>query len=187
MAWVEGEAGAGKTTLVRQLLARLPAGFTVVRAEADELASDIPYAVAAQLGPVRAAEPFRAGLELLNAFSRRQKRGPVAVLVEDLHWADLASRQALLAAGRRLGDDRVLLLVTSRPAAQAGDGWERFAGDQERCLRITLGALSAQEWPAWRWVLACGSPAATRSGCMPIPAATPCTSGRCCGRSTGPG
>jgi len=145
VAWVEGEAGAGKTTLVRQLLARLPAGFTVVRAEADELASDIPYAVAAQLGPVRAAEPFRAGLELLNAFSRRQKRGPVAVLVEDLHWADLASRQALLAAGRRLGDDRVLLLVTSRPAAQAGDGWERFAGDQERCLRITLGALSAQE------------------------------------------
>jgi DNA-binding CsgD family transcriptional regulator len=145
VVWVEGEAGEGKTTLVRQVLGRLPDGFTVVRAEADELASDIPYAVAAQLGPVRATEAFRAGLELLDAFSRRQKKGPVAVLVEDLHWADLPSRQALLAAARRLGDDRVLLLVTSRLTPQAGDGWERFADDQDRCLRITLGALSAPE------------------------------------------
>lgn len=143
--WIEGEAGAGKSALLRTSLEQLPDGFTTVRAEADQLAGDVNLEVVAQLGVAAAADPFHAGLELLELIGERQGLGPVAVVVEDLHWADPASRLALLTAARRLRDDRVLLLVTSRPDGRDYDGWDRFTTDPERCLRVDLGALSADE------------------------------------------
>jgi ATP/maltotriose-dependent transcriptional regulator MalT len=142
--WIEGDAGAGKSALLRAAVERLPSAFTPVRAEADELATEVPLEVVAQLGVRSAADPFEAGLELLARLDALQDDGPVALVVEDLHWADAASRQALLAAARRLSDDRVLLLVTSRPTS-AADGWERFASDPERCLLVGLGSLSVPE------------------------------------------
>lgn len=112
VVWVEAGAGSGKTALLRQALAGLPAGFRVVRAEADELATDAPLAVVAQLAPVSpVVAPFAAGL-------------------------------ALLTAARRLGEDRVVLLVTSRPGGLVEDGWERFSFDADRCRRVTLGPLA---------------------------------------------
>lgn len=145
VVWIEGDAGSGKTALARRIVADLPRDYQLVQAEADELAADEWLAVAAQLGPLTAASAFAAGLELLERFSRRQDDGPVAVLVEDLHWADAASRQALLTVGRRLDQDRVVLLVTSRPGSGAADGWERFSQDPDRCLRVQLGALAPAE------------------------------------------
>jgi hypothetical protein len=46
-------------------------------------------------------------MQLLEAWSRVQDDGPVGVLVEDLHWADSRSSQALLTAVNRLDRDRV--------------------------------------------------------------------------------
>jgi DNA-binding CsgD family transcriptional regulator len=145
VVWVEGEAGSGKTTLARRAVNVLPAGFTVLRAEADELAVDASMAVASQLGPIGSDEPFGAGMELLQFFGTLQDSGPVAVVVEDLHWADLASRLALLTTARRLGEDRVMMLVTSRPGAVTDDGWERFRFDPGHCQQVTLGALTPDE------------------------------------------
>ena len=68
----------------------------------------------------------------------------MAVVVEDLHWADRESRQALLTVVRRVGEERVLLLVTSRPGA-ASDGWERLLLDPSGSLRVVLGALSRDD------------------------------------------
>ena len=65
-------------------------------------------------------------------------------MVEDLHWADRESRQALLTVVRRVGEERVLLLVTSRPGA-ASDGWERLLLDPSGSLRVVLGALSRDD------------------------------------------
>ena len=70
--------------------------------------------------------------------------GAVAVVVEDLHWADRESRQALLAVVRRVGEERVLLLVTSRPGA-APDGWERLFSDPSGRLRVVLGSLGRDD------------------------------------------
>ena len=131
VVWVEGEAGSGKTALARQAVKALPAGFSVVRAQADELAADIAYELATQLGAVDADGPFVAGMSLLRAWSTAQDSGPVAVVVEDLHWADLSSSQALLSAVKRLDRDRVLVLITSRSGASVGMG----------PLRRGLGAL----------------------------------------------
>lgn len=146
-AWVvsvEGEAGAGKTALVDHLSDALSPRFVVTRAEADELAADVPYGVVGQLAALAATTPFAAGLELVAGWSADAGDRAVAVVVEDLHWADIRSRQALLTAGRRLGRDRVLMVVTSRPDA-AADGWERLRLDPRRCRRVEVGALSVDE------------------------------------------
>ena len=142
VVWIEGAAGTGKSTFVREAVSALPTEFDVVKAEADELATDVFLAVASQFASLSGDSGFAAGLELLSAWSERQDHGPLAIVVEDLHWADIASQQALLTAARRLGDDRVLMIVTTRPNSAVGDGWERLALDPDKCRRIALGALT---------------------------------------------
>jgi AAA ATPase domain len=139
VVWIEGEAGSGKTALVRRVLEGLPAGFSVLRAEADELSGDVAFGVVSQLGSVVAGTGFAAGVELLALLAEAQDGGPVVVVVEDVHWADMASRQALLTAARRLENDRVVMLLTSRPDAGVADGWDRFCLDPDRCARVVLG------------------------------------------------
>jgi DNA-binding CsgD family transcriptional regulator len=144
VAWIAGEAGSGKTALIRTLLDRLPPAFSLLQAEADQLAADMALAVARQLGPLRATDSFSAGLQLLQMCDEVRGGGPLAVVVEDLHWADLPSREALLTLARRLRDDPVLLLVTSRDDGPA-DGWERFVNDPDRCFLLRLGPLDVGE------------------------------------------
>ncbi len=144
VVWIEGAAGSGKTALLREVLARLPAAWQVLRAEADELAADVPLGVLTGLAPIGACDAFAAGMELLALLGAAQDAGPVAVVVEDLHWADAASCQALLTVARRLDRDKVVFLISSRPGPRA-DGWERFSLDPDRCLRVVLGGLSVAE------------------------------------------
>jgi DNA-binding CsgD family transcriptional regulator len=143
VVWVQGEAGSGKTALVRRYLATLPAGFSVVRAQADELATDIPYELAGQLGAVHTDGPFVAGMDILRVWSEAQDRGPVAVVVEDLHWADVGSCQALLSAVKRLDTDRVVVMITSRP--RSDDGWDRFRMDGDRCRQLVVADFDVEE------------------------------------------
>jgi ATP/maltotriose-dependent transcriptional regulator MalT len=143
IVWVEGEAGSGKTSLVSQALRSLPAGFRVLRAQADELAVDVPFDVAKRLGQMSADGPFAAAMELLGNWARLQDGGPLAVVVEDLHWADVLSRQALLTAVQRLDQDRVMVMITSR--LDVSDGWDRLRFDQQRCQRVALQPLRPGE------------------------------------------
>jgi AAA ATPase domain len=148
VVWIEGDPGSGKTALLRQALAALPEGFSVTRAEADELAEDAPFYLVAQLGVAGATAAFPAGLELLQRWGQWQEQGPVAVVIEDLHWADARSRVALLGAVRRLGQDRVLVLVTSRPGPVVADGWDRAAdivGGRARLAHLVAAADSADD------------------------------------------
>lgn len=66
-------------------------------------------------------------------------------MIEDLHWADALSREALLILARRLSADRALIIVTTRPGAAAADGWERFSLDTRRCESIQLAPLTSIE------------------------------------------
>jgi DNA-binding CsgD family transcriptional regulator/tetratricopeptide (TPR) repeat protein len=142
--WVDGDAGTGKTALLRQAVAALPPAFRLLRAEASEVSMDAPYDLVRQLGVVTANAPLPAAMSLLERWGRPDA-GPVAVVVEDLHWADAESRLTLLTAARRLREDPVLLLITSRPGRADEDGWERLRQDSERCLNIALGPLSPGE------------------------------------------
>ncbi len=142
VAWVEGEAGMGKTTLVRHVMAQPPSGVQVQQVSADELASHVSFDLAHRLGS-RSTETFAAGMEILGYWSDRQDDGPLIVVVEDLHWADAASAGALLTAVQRLDKDRVAVIVTARPGTQGG--WDRFCRDSERCRTIDVGAFNEEE------------------------------------------
>lgn len=89
-------------------------------------------------GQVRADNTRALLLDLLRAAAAR---GPLAVVVEDIHWSDSASLGLLFACARRLPS--VLLVLTMRPlAADAADPeLQRILGDPqtERLPLMPLG------------------------------------------------
>jgi DNA-binding CsgD family transcriptional regulator len=163
---IEGEAGIGRSSLVSEFLASQPA-VPVVAASGDEAEAFLPYGVVQQLAASSAAlspralaglellrhglhadaNPQAVGLELLALLSSLQGRKAAAVVIEDLQWSDLASARALLFACRRLGADRVLVILTCRLGglAQFGEGWERYVSGDRRAIRLTLGGLDVDE------------------------------------------
>ncbi|MGH3855168.1 MAG: helix-turn-helix transcriptional regulator [Pseudonocardiaceae bacterium] len=161
---VEGEAGIGKTSLLRRFLSGLD-GFTVLAASGDETETPLAYGVLTQLitatpTPVRSefpllsqtlvedTAPFAVGAEFLALLGEVQSSGPVAVVVEDLHWADRASAEALAFTLRRLRNDSVLVLATARggPAAPALDErWERLLRDDHWTTRLRVSGLAVTE------------------------------------------
>ncbi len=145
LLWIEGEPGSGKSRLARRITEQLPSSFSVLRAEADEHESDEVLSLVSQLGPITSRDGFAAGVELLGILNECQRDGPVSVVVEDLHWADVTSRRALLTTARRLRGDRVLLIVTTRPETSVTDGWERYRLDPERCQCVSLGGLTTAD------------------------------------------
>ena len=160
VVWIEADAGFGKTALVRRILGTLPDGFVVISAEADELAREQPFGVASQLGATRTADPLGVGLELLRLTGERQDHRPAVVVVEDMHWADARSREALASMARRLDAECVALLLTSRPGGGDADGWDRIVNDEMRCCTIRLGAVSEQQVGEWAHRIGIGLTAA---------------------------
>ncbi len=120
MLVVAGEAGVGKTALLRAFCARV--GQTAVwwgscdpRYEAVPL--DPLYdilrtggAELAHLGPDRPRTELFSGL--LHVLASRSR--PVVVVTEDLQWADEATLELLVYLGRRIVDTRCLLVGTYR-------------------------------------------------------------------------
>jgi DNA-binding CsgD family transcriptional regulator len=128
VAILAGEPGIGKTRLVNELLATLPAGTTVLCGQAEPGSLGRPYELLLSALDGRSdvnemllatlndssrtqVERLWAGLQILLALTFP---GPAVVIFEDLHWADSES----IALFERIADldgDR-LLLGTYRPA-----------------------------------------------------------------------
>ena len=150
---VEGEPGIGKTWLLHRFAAEVP-DLEVLWASGDEAEMSLDYGVAGQLwagvpaglgvdGPLLTADAaaaggFAVGAALLDVLGALQQRGTVAVVVDDLQWADLPSARALLFALRRLRQDNILVLLASRPhsLARLGDGWSRLLAERARRMRL---------------------------------------------------
>ncbi|MGH2618901.1 MAG: AAA family ATPase, partial [Thermomicrobiales bacterium] len=116
-----GEAGAGKTVLLRQFIEEVRGDAVVLVGQCDGLST--PRA----LGPlldIASAEPalqrllnqdaprdllFRTVLARLTSGSR-----PVLLAIEDAHWADEATLDLLRYIGRRIEATRSLVIVTYR-------------------------------------------------------------------------
>ena len=136
-----GEPGVGKTALLDELAASA-GGFRVLRTQGLE--SEAPLAFAALhrlLRPVQdvvgglpapqahalrvafgedsgsAIEPFLVALATLSALTEAAESAPVLCLVDDAHWLDSASADALLFASRRLSDERLAVVFTARTAS----------------------------------------------------------------------
>ena len=159
-----GEAGIGKTALIRRFLDTATPGARVLRAACDaaevglpfgvvgQLAADLPAAVRGPLlrsGPPAAADPLAVGAELLTALGELQGDRAVAVVVDDAQWVDDPSARALAFAARRLRRDLVLVLLGVRsPEAPEQAWWDRVALRGSPPRRIELVGLGAEEMVA---------------------------------------
>src|ERR671916_46898 len=118
---VGGEAGVGKTALLRHFIEDTGDSAHVMIGQCDALSTPRP------LGPlfdVASAEPtihqlltdnsprdllYRTMLDRL-----RSTKNPVMLVIEDAHWADEATLDLLRYLGRRIEETRSLIIVTYR-------------------------------------------------------------------------
>jgi DNA-binding CsgD family transcriptional regulator len=138
---IHGEAGIGKTTLLRALAARADDAVTVLGASGAETETGLAFAALADLlGPaldhLEVLPPMHAAallaalavappipgdrlavccatLGLLRAAGRSR---PVLVMVDDFHWVDASSRECIEYAARRAGG-RLAVVLAARDSA----------------------------------------------------------------------
>lgn len=118
IALVAGEAGIGKTTLVRAFCDG--AGRPVLWGSCDALRTprplgplrDIARSVGGELARVMAAESPRHAM--FGAFLDQLAAADTVAVVDDAQWADEATLDLLVFAGRRIAGTRSLLIVTYR-------------------------------------------------------------------------
>ena len=118
LVFLGGEAGIGKTTLATALIEAAPAPFVIRRGTCDNLTT------AAALGPIVEALPEIGAdlavdvpvdkVRIVQRIRDELADTPSVVLLEDLHWADEATLDALRMLGRRLTGLPALVLVTFR-------------------------------------------------------------------------
>lgn len=122
MVLVAGEAGAGKTSLVRAFVASLDDAILVIQGACDPLTTPRPlsplYDFASDpdsgLSDLASGERdtmamFREVLDRLRHTIR-----PIVMVIEDVHWADEASLDFLRFIGRRVADSQATLICTYR-------------------------------------------------------------------------
>ena len=159
--WIEGEAGIGKTALIADLKTHIDAAGAIfieahclpetqgsVLSLAHQLhedlcdhglalprrcaPGDIPTA-----GPTDAASLAAAAAAMLRL---RPAPGPIAICIEDAHWADPPSMDFILALSAQLAQTRsLMLLVTSRTAPP------HSPAAAERWQTLELRRLSEQD------------------------------------------
>ena len=180
LVFVGGEAGVGKTALVRAYGGRTSA--RVLQGSCENLATPVPLGpfsdLAAQTGG-RLAEVMGSGGDP-RAVARalvEEMATPVVVVLEDVHWADEATLDALRVLGRRVDQSRGLVLATFRDDEAVGDHPLRVVlgelASASGVSRVTVPRLTAQ---AVNELAA--PPASTGRRCTGSPAATPSTSPR---------
>lgn len=91
VALVSGEAGVGKTRLLREFAENLPSNTTLLTAQAQPGSMGRSFDVLGQLAAP--GEPAAAGAQ--RAVEAAAAMGPTVLLVEDLHWIDADSAHLL--------------------------------------------------------------------------------------------
>ena len=157
---IEGVPGVGKTALARRCLARAT-GLRVLSARADQTETDLEFGLVEQLlraagdvsKPVPAAtgtgspaSSFAMGARLLEVVGELAATGAVAIVIDDLQWADRTSVEALTFMLRRLSVDPVLAVVIYRGRSDRLDEVaQRMLRSIENRLRIPLDGLRSDE------------------------------------------
>jgi len=150
---VSGEAGIGKTTLLKAMAARR-GGAALWWGACDALETPHPLAPLHDIArdtdvPFRALlRPGHARSELFGAVlgALQHGRAPVLAIFEDLHWADDATLDLLKFLGRRIDRVPCLLVMSWRDdEVSAAHPLRRLLGELPASLvtRLPLARLSA--------------------------------------------
>jgi DNA-binding CsgD family transcriptional regulator len=144
---VHGEPGIGKTSLLEHA-ADKAAGMRIVRVRGVETETSLPFAGlvdlltpltehltdlaerqadavrgALAIGPAREADRLAVLAGAFNLLCAAATARPLLVLVDDAHWLDPASSEAITFAARRIGADRIVVLIATRE-----DGYDDIPG-----------------------------------------------------------
>lgn len=137
MVFVGGEAGIGKSTLVRRFSDARAPSIRVLTGACDPLFTPRPLGPLHDIAPVlggvfqalaeRGGRPYEIAAELLHALAPAP---PSILLIEDAHWADAATLDVLRFLARRIETVPALILITYRDDL-----------DRTHPLRILLGEI----------------------------------------------
>lgn len=171
-----GAPGIGKTALLRHAFDAADRDVRVERIAAAESEMELSYAglhllcgrvaedmdrlhppqqealeAAFGLRPVEAPSPFLVGLAVLSLLAAAASERPLICIVDDAHRLDDASARAIGFAARRLGAERVALVLAMRDVPLAFEGLPRLdvaglddAAAQALFDRIVPGPIDAQ-------------------------------------------
>ena len=203
---MQGDAGIGKTELLEQFLAG-ETDLTVLRATGEPWEAFVAYGVVDQIMRVAGVstarllisrdrsfppeEPVGVGAWILDVLKELEQKAPVAVVVDDAHWADMDSLRALLFAARRLVDERVLVVLGQRTEDEQRlpEGLRRLAGGRTGATlalqplpasdvqQLADGARRARLLQPGGAAVARRTPAATRSTSRPCSPSCPRSAG----------
>ncbi|GAA0933419.1 hypothetical protein GCM10009558_108810 [Virgisporangium aurantiacum] len=167
---LSGEPGVGKSELLAHAVTSA-ADMRILRATGVETEVDLPFAGLHQLvRPVldlvarlpgrqsqallaalgladhRTEDRFLVAVAALSLLSEAAEDRPVLCVVEDAHWVDHSSVEALTFAARRLGAEGVVVLVATREEPWPGLPGLRVRGfsrdDALALLRLRAGAVT---------------------------------------------
>lgn len=121
LVFLEGDAGAGKTSLVASFRQGLDPGVRILAGSCDPLLTPAPLGPVLEIAPALGDDvlaslsghesqrhPFGRILERLQAH-------PTVLVLEDIHWADAGTLDVVRYLGRRVAGRRLLLIATHRP------------------------------------------------------------------------
>jgi predicted ATPase/class 3 adenylate cyclase len=121
-----GIAPKDSATQTREKLAAGIAELGISQSEGTELLPALDHVFgfgAMEIGQIQ-IEPEQLMRQIQFAvrtlFERRLARTPILLVVEDLHWADAASLEVLRLLADRLDRARLMIVLTHRPAFEAG-------------------------------------------------------------------
>jgi len=126
LVFVGGEAGVGKTALVRAFSAN--AEPAILRGSCENLATPTPLGPFLDIGIAVDGDPRHVAAALLVALERTR-----LLVLEDVHWADQATLDTLRVIGRRIDATDALIVATYRD--------DEIEGSHP--LRIVLGELAS--------------------------------------------
>jgi DNA-binding CsgD family transcriptional regulator len=157
---LRGSPGIGKTALLEDAV-RGAEGFRVLRARALETESGLAFAglsdlvrpvleclpavpgaqraalrAALALGPPTVPDRFAAYAATLSLIGAVAVDSPLLIVVDDAHWLDAPSREALAFCARRIEDEPVAILAASRE-------WPPERADLPGVDELAVGPLDA--------------------------------------------
>jgi DNA-binding CsgD family transcriptional regulator len=151
---VAGEAGIGKTALLRRFCAGLDGSARLLWAGCDPLFTPRPLGPVLELADVvggqvaaRAADgarPYDVAMALLRELSAR----PTLLVLEDVHWADEATWDVIRVVSRRVEQVPALLVLSYRDDEPDGPRPLRIVladlPGSDQVTRLALAGLSPQ-------------------------------------------